>query len=206
MRNNLPNEIKPQISNSSSKTLKSFKPSKYNFPKDLNLLKTLSEMKKEIKQTFYLTQKKIELKNSDLIIRKDLIHQMKHFINKYRLNPNTLYFSVYIMDKLLSKNINLNLEIIAFASLLLSVKFNDIDGKIPPLNIFKKEIISSYNLSKKDLINIEIECLNNLNYNLSQTQPLNFINMLLLNGIIFNNDLNLTLFDEKKKCFMHLFI
>ena len=69
MRNNLPNEIKPQISNSSSKTLKSFKPSKYNFPKDLNLLKTLSEMKKEIKQTFYLTQ--IELKNSDLIIRKD---------------------------------------------------------------------------------------------------------------------------------------
>ena len=201
MRNNLPNEIKQQISNSSTKLLKSFKPSKYNFPKDLNLLKTLSEMKKEIKQTFHLTQKKIELKNSDLIIRKDLIYQMKHFINKYRLNPNTLYFSVYIMDKLLSKNINLNLEIIAFASLLLSVKFNDIDGKIPPLNIFKKEIISSYNLSKKDLINIEIECLNNLNYNLSQTQPLNFINMLLLNGIIFNNDLNLTSFDEKKKMF-----
>ena len=59
MRNNLPNEIKPQISNSSSKTLKSFKPSKYNLPIDLNILKIFSEMKKEIKQTFYLTQKKL---------------------------------------------------------------------------------------------------------------------------------------------------
>ena len=194
-------QIKQGIINSSIKTLKSFKPSKYNLPIDLNVLKIFSEMKKEIKQSFYLSKKKIELKNSDLIIRKDLIYQMKHFINKYRLNPNTLYFSVYIMDKLLSNQINLNLEKIAFVSLLLSVKFNDIDGQIPPLKYFEKEMISSYNLSKKELINIEVECLNILNHNLTQSQPLFFINIFLLNGIIFNNELNLNSYDDKNKMF-----
>ena len=50
-------QIKQGIINSSIKTLKSFKPSKYNLPIDLNVLKIFSEMKKEIKQSFYLSKK-----------------------------------------------------------------------------------------------------------------------------------------------------
>jgi hypothetical protein len=126
---------------------------------------------------------------------------MKNFINNYKLNPNSFYFSVYFMDKLLEKKINLNLEKIAIGSLLLSVKFNDIDGKIPRSSLFKKILISTEKISSKELNDIEIECLKNLNYYLSEPQPLYFLNIFLLNGIIFNNDFNLDSCDENRKMF-----
>ena len=190
------------LTNLSKKNLlKAFKPQKYNLPKDILPFDIYEKMYDYIKKDFPSIPKKIELKKSEIIIRKDLIIQMKNFINNYKLNPNSFYFSVYFMDKLLEKKINLNLEKIAIGSLLLSVKFNDIDGKIPRSSLFQKILISSEKISSKELNDIEIECLKNLDYFLSEPQPLYFLNIFLLNGIIFNNDFNLDSCDEKRKMF-----
>ena len=195
------NQIKPQIINTSKKPQKSLKPQKFNLPKDISPINPFWEMIKKLNNTFELMPKKVELKKSDLIIRKELILEMKHFINKYRLNPNSLYHCVYIMDKLLAMNINLNLEKIAIGSLLLSIKFNDLDGRIPPSRRFEQILISTHKMNSTELNLIEIECLKKLNYNLSEPQPLYFIYIFLLNGIIFNNDFENDYLDEKKKTF-----
>ncbi len=194
-------QIKSEISNLSKKTQKSFKPSKYNLPKDISPLYPFCTMEKILEESFEKMPKKLELKKSDIIIRKGLILEMKHFINKYRLNPNSLYHCIYIMDKLLAKNINLNLEKIAIGCLLLSIKFNDVDGRIPPSRRFEQILISTHKIDTTELNLIEIECLKNLDYNLSQPQPLYFIYIFLLNGIIFNNDFENDVLDEKKKLF-----
>ena len=195
------NEIKNQTSNSSKKLQKSFKPQKYNLPKDIPPLSPYKIMVKKLKETFNSMPNKVELQKSDIIIRKELILEMNHFIKKYRLNPNSLFHCIYIMDTLLAMKINLNLEKIAIGSLLLSIKFNDLDGRIPPSKRFEQILISTHKMDSTELHLIEIKILKILDYNLSQPQPLYFINIFLLNGIIFNNDFDINHLDEKEKMF-----
>ena len=102
------------------------------------------------------------------------------------------------MDQLLAKKINLNIDKLGFGCLLLGTKFIEIDGKLPPMQSYLKYILNR-RISLKEIIEIESICLKKLEYHLSFPQPINFLNIFLLNGIVFNTDENDT---KKKKYFL----
>ena len=155
-------------------------------PFDLNPLKILNFMRNEI-----FSPKNVILSNLEEIKRKNLILNMKKFLIKYNFEYKILFIAVYFMDNILFK-LNFHskdLDSIAIGCLILAVKFYDKNGKIPNLNFFQ-EILPNYsNFSLLEIKKIEILCLKYLNYNLNFPQPLNFIEILLLNGIVFTNDL-----------------
>ena len=155
-------------------------------PFDLNPLKILNFMRNEI-----FSPKNVILSNLEEIKRKNLILNMKKFLIKYNFEYKILFIAVYFMDNILFK-LNFHskdLDSIAIGCLILAVKFYDKNGKIPNLNFFQ-EILPNYsNFSLDEIKKIEILCLKYLNYNLNFPQPLNFIEILLLNGIVFTNDL-----------------
>ena len=158
-------------------------------PFDLNPLKILNFMKNEIIYNF--SPKKVILSNLEEIKRKNLILSMKKFLIKYNFEYKTLFIAVYFMDLILFKlnNHSKDLDSIAIGCLILAAKFYDKNGKIPNLNFFQ-EILPNYSkFSIDELREIEIFCLIHLNYDLNFPQPLNFIEILLLNGIVFTNDL-----------------
>ena len=155
-------------------------------PFDLNPLKILNFMRNEI-----FSPKNVILSNLEEIKRKNLILNMKKFLIKYNFEYKILFIAVYFMDNILFK-LNFHskdLDSIAIGCLILAVKFYDKNGKIPNLNFFQ-EILPNYsNFTLNEIKKIEILCLKYLNYNLNFPQPLNFIEILLLNGIVFTNDL-----------------
>ena len=155
-------------------------------PFDLNPLKILNFMRNEI-----FSPKNVILSNLEEIKRKNLILNMKKFLIKYNFDYKILFIAVYFMDSILFK-LNFHskdLDSIAIGCLILAVKFYDKNGKIPNLNFFQ-EILPNYsNFSLDEIKKIEILCLKYLNYNLNFPQPLNFIEILLINGIVFTNDL-----------------
>ena len=168
--------------------LYSLKPQRFTIPKDVNPLFIFQNLINEINQIFPSMSKKISLSTNSNQIRSNLIKNIKNFIEKYKLSQKNFFFSVYLFDKLLTKKINLDMEKIALGSLILSIKFNDIDGNIPKIKNFCEILIKNKNLSINEIKKIEIFCLNKLDYNLSFPQPINFLDIFLLNGIIFNND------------------
>ena len=168
--------------------LYSLKPQRFTIPKDINPLNIFQNLINETNQIFPSMSKKISLSTNSNQIRSNLIENIKKFIEKYKLSQKNFFFSVYLFDKLLTKKINLDMEKIALGCLILSIKFNDIDGNIPKMKNFCEILIKNKNLSINEIKKIEIFCLKKLNCNLSFPQPINFLDIFLLNGIIFNND------------------
>ena len=68
------------------------------------------------------------------------------------------------------------------------MKFIDIDGTTPTMFHFK-DICENNRLTVKELINIEIECIKKLDYILTFPTPNSFIQVFLVNGIVFNIDM-----------------
>jgi hypothetical protein len=161
----------------------SLKPHGYSSPKDINLIRLFLTLKSNLNPSL---QKKIELSNSSLKARFIIINKIKHFITKYKVNNDSLFLSIYLLDTLLSKKIPFPLEKVALGAFVISVKFTDIDGKMPIMNMFRE--ISDYSISLRELVNIEIECIKRLNYNLTVPFSLSFIQVFLVHGIIFSSD------------------
>ena len=188
--NQLKQKGTPNIYYKKTQNICSLKTQKYNIPKDVYIFDTYQNMLKEIDLIFPAMPKKVDLNTIEKKMRKDMIQQMKNFLHKYRLNQICLYCSIYIMDKLLAKRIKLNVNEVAVTSLLISIKFLDIDGHIPPINHFLELLKNNQKISIKELSILEIECLKKLNYKLSIPQPIDFINLILMNGIVFNTDVS----------------
>lgn len=161
----------------------SLKPHGYSSPKDINLLKLFFTLKSNLNPSL---QKKIELSNASLKTRFTLINKIKHFIAKYKVNNDSLFLSIYLLDTLLSKKIPFPLEKVALGAFVISVKFTDIDGKMPIMNMFRE--ITDYSISLKELVNVEIECIKRLSYYLTVPFCVSFIQVFLVHGIIFSSD------------------
>ena len=172
----------------------SLKPKRYNIPKDVVPYQIFKNLLLISKKYFPSMPKIVNLKLSEQDNRSKIVYQIKNFIENHNLNITSYFFSVYLMDQLLAKKINLSLEKLGFGCLLLATKFIEIDGKLPSMQSYIKYILNR-RITAKEIIEIEIICLENLNHNLSFPQPINFLNIFLLNGIVFNTDEN----DNKKK-------
>ena len=172
----------------------SLKPKRYNIPKDVVPYKIFKNLISISKHNFPSMPKTVNLRLSELDNRSKIVYQIKNFVEKHNLNITSYFFSVYLMDQLLAKKINLTIDKLGFGSILLTTKFIEIDGKLPSIQSYIKYILNR-RITSKEIIEIENECLKKLNHNLTLPQPINFLNIFLLNGIVFNTDEN----DNKKK-------
>ena len=169
-------------------SLYSLKPQHLSIPKDVSTINIFQSLIKDVNSTFTDNPKIIELTHILIKSRLNIITKFKRFIAKYRLSPKTLFLAVYIMDTLIARKTNLSLDKIGLGAIILAVKFIDIDGTAPTMNQFK-EVSENIRLSIKEMILIEIECIKKLDYILSFPTPLSFIQIFLVNGIVFNTDM-----------------
>jgi len=173
----------------------SLKPKRYiNIPKDVVPYKIFQILLFNSKKYFPSMPKIVNLKLSEQDNRSKIVYQIKNFVEKNNLNITTYFFSVYLMDQLLAKKVNLSFEKLGLGSILLGTKFLEIDGKLPSMESYLKYTLNR-RISSKEIIEIENICLKQLDHNLNLPQPINFLNIFLLNGIVFNTDES----DNKKK-------
>ena len=172
--------------------IRPLKTPKYNITKDIQIqfFEIFKSMKREVDQSFPAMPKKVDLSSSEKVMRSNLIIEIKNFINKYKLSQTCYYSSIYLLDKLLAKKIKLKIYEIGIASLILSAKFYDSERNLPSINKFQEILKSNQKMSLSRIFEIEIFCLNKLNYKMTSPETYNFINIILMYGIIFNTDSN----------------
>ena len=172
--------------------IRPLKTPKYNITKEFQIqfFDTFKSMKREVDQIFPAMLKKVDLTSFEKTLRSNIIIEIKKFINKYKLSQTCYYSSIYLLDKLLAKKIKLKVYEIGFISLILSAKFYDPKRNIPSINQFQEILKPNQKMSLNRILEIEILCLETLNYKISSPEPYNFINLILMYGIIFNIDSN----------------
>ncbi len=168
----------------------SLKTPKYNLPKDISVINIYKTVLKESDKIFSGMPKKIDLSYLENKNRREIILQIKNFLNRYRMNQWCFYYSVYLIDILLSKKIKLKIHEIGIGALILSVKFLEIDGHLPHLNKFQEILKTNQKISLDKIFEIEIKCIKELRYKFNTPDAYSFINIILMYGIIFNTDSN----------------
>ena len=87
----------------------SLKPKRYiNIPKDVVPYKIFQKMLHNSQKFLPSMPKIVNLKLSEQDNRSKIVYQIKNFVEKNNLNITTYFFSVYLIDQLLAKKVNLS--------------------------------------------------------------------------------------------------
>lgn len=165
----------------------SFKPEKYIIPKDIPSNIIYQSMIKELRNKPLLLNKYKRPEESLLQNRYNIIIKMKEFIIANRISTHVIFNSIYYLDYLICQNTNMNIDMLGIGALILAIKFNELEINNPPMKNYKCVYDNVY-YSMDDILYIELICLRQFNYRLNHLEPIHFIQMLLLNGIVFNAD------------------
>ena len=165
-------------------TIYSLKPEQFFIPKDVHLISILTEMQRSINDNPVNLRNFFDLSVTNLCRRNNIVCMIRDFVQKYKLLNPTFFMAVYYFDLLILKGINLPIEKIGVGCLILSMKYNDIDGRLPPLRKF--EVF--FGISERELCKVEMYCLQKLDYLLSYSHIIHFIQIISIYGIIYTDD------------------
>ena len=183
----------PYLIRAKSKTKVPFsiKPITCSVPRDLNLKDIFIHM---FNSSFLLYSEKkiyIKLTQDELEKRKYIIESIKVFLINHRIKYRILFNIIYMLDILIcynnKNNVILNMEQLGVGSAILMLKFIYEEYMMVSLNKFRT-IYDTYKYTLDQLQNIEMTCLKLIDYYLNFPTPLSFMELLLLNGIVFNTD------------------
>ena len=141
-----------------------------------------------------------------LINRKMILFHLLKIMKIFKFNNIVFYQSLFFMDYVFSHQLKKELsenEIIYYliGYFLFSSKFNEIGIGAPSLEYFVK-IKKNNLLSKKEIAFYEIMCLKSINYNIYNYSSYDWINQLILAGIVFDCEIgpkNLIILDNEHK-------
>jgi len=125
----------------------------------------------------------------DLILRRQkVIHWIYSVANKLELQTSTIYRTIYYLDKLCTtKDVNYShLRILAATVLLLAIKWNEKEERVPSLYRLNKECNKDYTPNSFKLM--EIKVLNLLSFKLKIVLPIDFVSYYIDKGCVFDND------------------
>ena len=108
----------------------------------------------------------------------------------FNLSNGTIHRAVYYFDIVMARNPNVireDVQLIALTSLLTAGKYIELDRKIPSMNTLLKACKGKYNIYK--FKQEEVKVLGILNFNLSFTIPIDFVDLFLAQGIYFQGDI-----------------
>ncbi len=198
--NNRNNQINNDIEEKSKyKKCFSIKPSIYMMPKDV-IIKDIFHSQLMNSNEFikkYIINSNIN--NNSNRDRKYILRKIKKFIILNRFDYNIYEKSIYFYDLLFFQkdkiyNIysyfnslsNLSIAIISF---ILILKFNNKENKMISLkkilDFFEEE---NEKLTVNEVFHMEVVTLKLIDYNLTFQTPFSFMELFLINGIIFNDD------------------
>ena len=173
----------------------SVKPISYTMPKDI-ILKDIFQQELKV----YKTKEKYDLSNNnnENNNRKQIFDIIKKIIADRKISYDIYIKTIYLFDLINIKKENTEIKtqkkikecsniLIALISFLLVLKFNHVENKI----IRIKKIFSYFddlNIDIKDLYEMEIIFLKLIDYELTFQTPFSFLDLFLINGIVFSED------------------
>ena len=167
----------------------SVKPNYLIIPKDIDVrnifVNMINESKKE-KLNYYRV-----LSKEEKIERLNYLEIIKSFILNHNIKISIFLNTIFLYDILIKENNDLlSFEQLSLGALILAIKFN-YDTYFNFTNK-KFKFFGGICYSSEELINIELNCLQLLRYKLNYIQPINYLELFFLNGIVFTNDKILT--------------
>ena len=178
----------------------SVKPISYIMPKDI-ILKDIFQNSMRIykaKEKYYFNSNN---NNEGNINRKQILSRIKKIILDKKINVDIYIKTIYLYDLLLLKKENASIKIknkfkkffqaqnilIALTAFVLILKFNYSENKMIRMKKLLQNL-DDLDITLQDLYEMEISALKLIDYDLSFHTPYSFMELFLINGIIFNED------------------
>ena len=178
----------------------SVKPISYIMPKDI-ILKDIFQNSMRIykaKEKYYFNSNN---NNEGNINRKQILSRIKKIILDKKINYDIYIKTIYLYDLLLLKKENASIKIknkfkkffqaqnilIALTAFVLILKFNYSENKMIRMKKLLQNL-DDLDITLQDLYEMEISALKLIDYDLSFHTPYSFMELFLINGIIFNED------------------
>ena len=178
--------------------LKILKPILYKKNNDIDLKSVFKIMNIKNENEIYNEQ----FKNINIILneeqsqkRYDIIMTIKKFIIENEINANIFYYIIYLFDLLIIKNnkykLISSLEKIGLGALFISIKFfHENNNNVTIGNKKYKSLYNNRYYSMHEIIKLEVLCLKLINYCLTRPSVINFIELFITVGILYDSDLN----------------
>ena len=167
---------------------------------EFNPIKMISQMllkqekdNKAIKEKFNKKNDDINLRSNIYIKNRDVfISYLNQFCNKMNYSENTFYNCLYLLDSYLIHIIKKEITkrtiiLILLGFFLISSKFIEDDIFEPNVNQFCK-IEKNIVVSPKEILNMEIKCLQLVNYNMVNYSAFDWLKIFNKLGIVFTVD------------------
>lgn len=124
-----------------------------------------------------------------LAYRKELVHWLRGLNSQLHLSKATLHIGVAYLDYVLGKEMCEIAErfVVALSCLLLAAKYDELDRNIPPLSKFLYAA-KLQSIRASDIEKCEAKILDTLSWNLHIATSLNFLEMLLTQGVLHESD------------------
>ena len=175
----------------------SVKPSIYTIPKDINLKDIFQQEKKTYKDKIRLYSY-YHVNDDTNENRKQIFSKIKKIIEDKRVNFDIYIKTIYLYDLICIKKEYVENEfkdkfkstpniLIALTALILIMKFNYVESKMTRLKKIL-EYFGDIDIHLKDIYEMEIFILKLIDYELSFQTPLSYLELLLINGIVFSED------------------
>ena len=175
----------------------SVKPSIYTIPKDINLKDIFQQEKKTYKDKIRLYSY-YHVNDDTNENRKQIFSKIKRIIEDKRVNFDIYIKTIYLYDLICIKKEYVENEfkdkfkstpniLIALTAFILIMKFNYVESKMTRLKKIL-EYFGDIDIHLKDIYEMEIFILKLIDYELSFQTPLSYLELLLINGIVFSED------------------
>ena len=175
----------------------SVKPSIYTIPKDINLKDIFQQEKKTYKDKIRLYSY-YHVNDDTNENRKQIFSKIKKIIEDKRVNFDIYIKTIYLYDLICIKKECVGSEfkdkfkstpniLIALTAFILIMKFNYVESKMTRLKKIL-EYFGDIDIHLKDIYEMEIFILKLIDYELSFQTPLSYLELLLINGIVFSED------------------
>ena len=178
----------------------SVKPSLYSIPKDINLKDIFQQEKKTYKERIKLYSN-YDISRDITANRKKIFSKIKKIITDKGINFDIYIKTIYLYDFICIQKEKIGIEyedkyknfksesniLIALTAFILILKFNYVENKMMRLKKIL-EYFDEIDINLKNIYKMEIFILKLINYELSFQTPLSFLELLLINGIIFSED------------------
>ena len=162
------------------------KPNYLSIPRDVNIKEILSNINNDLKEQISLNFYR-QLTQREKTRRRIFIDAIKNYILINRIKDSIIYPSIYLYDILIkNNNTSLSLEKLSLGAIILSVKFNYCASYR-----YSNKKYAHYNFkdySMEELREIELTCLSLIDYNLLYINPMIYLELLFINGIVFTTD------------------
>ena len=175
----------------------SVKPSIYKIPKDINLKDIFQQEKKTYKDKIKIYSC-YHINDDTNENRKQIFSKIKRIIEDKRVNFDIYIKTIYLYDLICIKKEYVESEfkdkfkstpniLIALTAFILIMKFNYVESKMTRLKKIL-EYFGDIDIHLKDIYEMEIFILKLIDYELSFQTPLSYLELLLINGIVFSED------------------